>query len=210
MSSRRSVPDAITIIHNRKSVRSFARKAVEKEDLEVILQAAARLMLALVLALLPGCVSIEQQCRQGQWRTIGYDHGAGGDSPDFAQSYLKSCPPLGVTPDEDAMEEGWTDGNKWYCRPESIGADAASGSLLSFPEVCLWRRDELWPSYVDGRCRYLEFQIPSNEQSLVNLRQKFDEARDKGKKAHLSILLVGLRGVIHAQRSEYADLRCGR
>lgn len=172
--------------------------------------AAARLLLVLILVLLPACVSMEQRCRGGQWHTIGFDHGSKGDAPDFVQSYLKSCPPLGVTPDEPALQEGWTDGNEWYCRPESIGAEAGSGTLTSFPEVCRWREQELWPFYVEGRCRHLDFQIPANEQALTNLRGKFDEARDKGKKAHLSILMVGLRGAIHALRSEYLELRCGR
>jgi nitroreductase len=40
MSRRSDVPDAITVIHSRKSVRSFTGEAVRKEDLEEILRAA--------------------------------------------------------------------------------------------------------------------------------------------------------------------------
>jgi len=40
MSRRSDVPDAITVIHSRKSVRSFTGEAVCKEDLEEILRAA--------------------------------------------------------------------------------------------------------------------------------------------------------------------------
>ena len=39
MIQKRDVPDAITVIHNRKSVRSFTGEAVSREDLEEILRA---------------------------------------------------------------------------------------------------------------------------------------------------------------------------
>ena len=39
MSRKRDVPDAITVIHSRKSVRSFTGEAVSKEDLDEILRA---------------------------------------------------------------------------------------------------------------------------------------------------------------------------
>ena len=39
MQPKREVPDAITVIHRRKSVRSFTGEAVSKEDLEEILRA---------------------------------------------------------------------------------------------------------------------------------------------------------------------------
>ena len=39
MSQKRAVPDAISVIHSRKSVRSFTGEAVSREDLEQILRA---------------------------------------------------------------------------------------------------------------------------------------------------------------------------
>jgi len=39
MSQKRNVPDAISVIHSRKSVRSFTGEAVSREDLEEILRA---------------------------------------------------------------------------------------------------------------------------------------------------------------------------
>jgi hypothetical protein len=169
-----------------------------------------RFSLVLLLALAPACVSIEKQCREGNWYGIGVDNGERGWSRDFADAYLKSCPPLGVTPDENALQEGWEEGNSRYCEPESIGSLARTGSVTSFPAVCAWCREETWPFYVYGRCIYLDAQIPSNEKALSNLRRQFEDARGKGKKAHLSMLIVGLRGVLRGMESEYIQLRCGR
>lgn len=170
---------------------------------------AVRIILVLILAFLPSCASTEQQCRAGKWYELGLDHGHRGYSRDFAAKYLQNCPPLGVTPDQNELQEGWNAGNRLYCMPESIGEEARVGSLSSFPEVCRWRWEELWPFFAEGRCRYLAFQIPSNEQSLANLRQKFEDTRDKGKKAHIHLLIVGLRGAINGLRAESVELRCG-
>ena len=59
-----------------------------------------RAITALLFTLLTGCSALsEQQCRVGDWYTLGYQDGVNGKGKERLASYREACSEYGVVPD---------------------------------------------------------------------------------------------------------------
>ena len=78
------------------------------------------LVLLPVLALLPGCASMNRaECLTVDWQTVGYEDGAAGRSGDRIARHRKACAEHGVTPDLQAYQAGREQGLREYCQPQN-------------------------------------------------------------------------------------------
>lgn len=74
---------------------------------------------AMCLILLGGCASLtEEECRAGDWASIGQSDGAEGRAADaqFAR-HVKACEKVAVTPDKASWQDGYARGLQTYCTP---------------------------------------------------------------------------------------------
>ncbi|WP_316013205.1 DUF2799 domain-containing protein [Roseobacter sp. HKCCA0434] len=78
-----------------------------------------RYILSLVaLTLLASCASLsEDECRLGDWRSIGFEDGSKGLQPDFVANHREACAEFGVSPDLNAYLAGRELGLREYCVP---------------------------------------------------------------------------------------------
>lgn len=88
-------------------------------------------LLAVTVMLLSSCASLtEEECRAGDWRSIGLDDGTRGRSPDFLATHVDACASYQITPDASAWESGRLEGLALYCTPESAYENGAKGRRL--------------------------------------------------------------------------------
>lgn len=75
---------------------------------------------ALLPAMLAGCASLSpEQCRQADWRQIGYADGVKGLPGSQINEHASACAPVGVRPNLDAYLQGRQQGLLSYCQPEN-------------------------------------------------------------------------------------------
>jgi Protein of unknown function (DUF2799) len=68
--------------------------------------------------LLSGCASMNaNECRNSEWRTIGYEDGVAGRPADRIGQHRKACAKYGVSPDFDRYQLGRDEGLRVYCQP---------------------------------------------------------------------------------------------
>lgn len=82
------------------------------------------ILLVILLFFLTGCASLsESECRNADWRIIGFEDGAGGRPETNIGRHRTACAKHGVTPDFSTYQKGYSEGIKQYCTP-SKGYDA--------------------------------------------------------------------------------------
>lgn len=68
------------------------------------------------IVLLAGCATLsKEECKIGNWQTIGYNDGVAGHYPDRLASHAKACAKVGTAPDYQAWERGRQLGLQQYC-----------------------------------------------------------------------------------------------
>lgn len=80
-----------------------------------------------------GSVS-ENQCRAGDWQTLGYRDGVNGQRSTRLLAHQDACGELGIVPDRATYLVGWREGIAEYCRP-SRGLDLGLRGRAR-PTVC--------------------------------------------------------------------------
>jgi hypothetical protein len=128
---------------------------------------ATRAMLLVLLALATGgCATMsKEECRSIDWRTVGYEDGATGQSVERLSERRRACARHGVVPDLDAYRLGRDEGLLEYCRPANAfrvgsagrGYDGACPAHLAagFGEAYeagrqLWRLERRMDDAVNG------------------------------------------------------------
>ena len=133
-----------------------------------------RILASLLLILLGGCSALsEQQCRVGDWYTLGYQDGVNGKGKERLASYREACSEYGVVPDPARWQSGYDKGLAYYCLPELAYAKGKSGE--EYHGVCPNDASFL-ANYQRGR---REYQI---QQAFDELRNRLDhlyEERDR-------------------------------
>ena len=87
---------------------------------------------AAALLVLAACATLsEDQCRAGDWRTIGEADGANGRTSDFIVQHAKACNKIGIAPVRAEWEKGRQSGLTLYCRPRNAYEVGAKGKHLS-------------------------------------------------------------------------------
>ena len=76
-------------------------------------------ILASMMALtFSGCATMnEQECLVTDWRTVGFEDGALGRSPESISRYRQACAKHGVTPNLEAYRGGHAEGVETFCQP---------------------------------------------------------------------------------------------
>lgn len=89
--------------------------------------------LALILLLtLAACATLsEDECRAGDWESIGVEDGSNGRMPDYIAKHAKACADFGVAPDRALWEKGRQKGLPLYCLPARAWQEGADGRRLS-------------------------------------------------------------------------------
>ncbi len=86
----------------------------------------------LLLPLLSACASLsEDQCRAGDWETVGLRDGAEGRTPDYLRTHARACNEYGVAPVRSEWERGRQIGLRTYCTPRRAWEEGADGHRLS-------------------------------------------------------------------------------
>jgi hypothetical protein len=91
---------------------------------------------ALCLMVLGACASLTQEeCRAGDWASIGQTDGAEGRVADtqFAR-HVKACEKAGVTPDQARWQDGYARGLQTYCTPDTGLREGLAGRR--YRDVC--------------------------------------------------------------------------
>jgi len=92
-------------------------------------------MFILVFGIFAACETIsDQQCRSGNWESIGHVDGSNGIGIDRFQSYVKKCGKSGIQPDYNAYKTGRQKGLRTHCHAKGRasgldGDDSAQSSL---------------------------------------------------------------------------------
>lgn len=112
----------------------------------------------LVLGFIGGCAGqpsvSENQCRAGDWETLGYRDGSQGQATSRLLAHQEACGEHGIVPDRASYMAGWNDGNVTYCVPETAYSLGERGKALN--AVCQGASRGLFiAAYEDGRALYV-------------------------------------------------------
>lgn len=78
------------------------------------------LAVATCVFILSSCASLSpEQCRNADWRQIGFTDGANGEPASRLQSHASACAKADIKPDLDAYLSGRLEGLLSYCQPEN-------------------------------------------------------------------------------------------
>lgn len=87
---------------------------------------------------LAGCATLTpEQCRNADWRQIGFADGASGASAVRINDHAKACAETGVKPDLDSYLRGREQGLVNYCRAENgfaVGRGGETANVADCPE----------------------------------------------------------------------------
>lgn len=144
----------------------------------------SRVIAAFVSVFILGACSTmsPEQCRNADWRQIGYADGIEGYPGSRIQEHASACAASGVTPDLAAYLAGRADGLKTYCQPEKgfdVGRRGRPDNAGDCPEPM---RDAFLEQYRRGRqINAIESEMDSLRGSLENesrLQRRNDERID--------------------------------
>ena len=175
--------------------------------------------IALVLLLgalwaLQACTTLnKQECLNADWRTVGYEDGAGGYAATQIGLHRKACAKHGVQPDLDLYMQGHGQGVRDFCTPRKGYHRGVNG--VRYQGVC---PPDLEPAFlqaynqgrtvyslkrdIDGKARALQNQyaeMDELEQSLADLKKTLiEEDLGKGRRYEL---LHEIRRLAHRRKS---------
>ncbi len=131
------------------------------------------LSIALVFAslLATGCASkttvSENQCRAGDWQTIGYRDGAAGVPSTRLLAHQDACGEFRIVPQRERYMVGWQAGLSTYCTADRGFRSGRKGGVLN--SVCTTQAHEPYASaYADGHRLYVA------HQEVLQLRRQID------------------------------------
>lgn len=134
--------------------------------------------LLMLAALIQGCATMsEPECRNADWRTVGYEDGAMGASAFHIGKYREACAKYGVSPDLSGYREGREQGLRQYCRPHNgfrLGERGGNYAGICPPET----EPEFVAAYEDGRrvyailasIRHTQNRLRSKKHQLTTLK----------------------------------------
>lgn len=122
--------------------------------------------------LIASCAPIsEDQCRAGDWGSIGLADGKAGKSLSILEKYAETCAEFGVSPDQSVYLAARESGLKFYCTPENAYQVGRSGARLNNvcePEV----QSRIKPAFDRGN-KYHEIT-----EDIAKKEDRIDELRD--------------------------------
>lgn len=134
-----------------------------------------------VVLFLAACASLSpEQCRNADWRHIGYADGVGGLPGSRIQDHASACAKAGTTPDMEAYLAGRMEGLVSYCQPENgfdVGRRGGADNAGDCPPHV---RAAFMENYRQGReINALESQIASLRSTMDNERREMRRREDR-------------------------------
>ncbi len=134
------------------------------------------ILITVVIALAAGCAGqpsvSENQCRAGDWETLGYRDGSQGQTTSRLLSHQEACGEYGIVPDRVAYMAGWDNGNATYCVPETGFSLGERGRGLT--SVCQGvNRSAFVEAYEHGRALY----VARDRVQQIDRQIRYDEKR---------------------------------
>lgn len=114
----------------------------------------------------------EDQCRGGDWGSIGLADGKKGKLASILEKYSETCSEFGVAPNRDTYLAARASGLKFYCTPENayeIGREGDRLNAVCEPQI----QQSLQPAFNKGR-RYHEIS-----ERIDDMDDRIDELQDK-------------------------------
>ena len=143
------------------------------------------MVIATLCAGLGGCASLsESECKEGDWRSIGFKDGRSGQPVVRIQDHVKACKKHGIHPDPALYTEGRQSGLRLYCTPKSGYNTGLYGR--TYYNVCP-------PSVASGFLagRNLGEQLRRAESSFNSAKSNIE--RLKGDRARIKEKIADLR-----------------
>lgn len=133
------------------------------------------------LFLLASCASLSpEQCRNADWRQIGYADGANGAPGSRIQEHASACAKIDAKPDMEAYLSGRMEGLVSYCQPENgfdVGRRGAPDNTGDCPPHV---RAAFLQNYRQGReISALEGQIASLRSNMESERREMRRREDR-------------------------------
>ena len=139
-----------------------------------------RYILVIGILIMAGCAGkptvSENQCRAGDWQTIGMRDGSNGLPSTQLLQHQEACGEYGIVPNRDVYLAGWHQGVGSYCTADNGFVVGQSGR--GHNSVC--SDDGFLDAYADGRelylarqeVRRLENQLIGAENRIKNIKQE--------------------------------------
>jgi predicted ribosome quality control (RQC) complex YloA/Tae2 family protein len=133
------------------------------------------------LFLLASCASLSpEQCKNADWRQIGYADGANGAPGSRIQEHASACAKIDAKPDMEAYLSGRMEGLVSYCQPENgfdVGRRGATDNAGDCPPHV---RAAFLKNYRQGReIGALENQIAGLRSNMENERREMRRREDR-------------------------------
>ncbi len=139
---------------------------------------SAALMASLLLAMPTYAELSARDCRAGDWRAIGYQHGRSGLPQDGLTTPASRCAELGFTADADALARGWHEGIADYCTEENGFKLGAQGHRYHNPCTAAYAAD-FRDGYQTGRQVHLaEAEIAELESMVMEISAELARIAD--------------------------------
>lgn len=130
---------------------------------------------------LGGCASLTpEQCRQADWRQIGYADGVKGLPGSQIEEHASACAPLGIRPNLDAYLQGRQQGLLSYCQPENGFQVGRRGATHIAGDCPVNLRYGFLQQYDFGRqVHALESELSSRRSNLSNNRDRIRHSDER-------------------------------
>lgn len=146
-------------------------------------QLAGTIALGAAIVVVSGCAAkptvSENQCRAGDWQTIGYRDGAMGKDSTRLLEHQEACGAFGIFPERDTYLAGWQEGLATFCTGDNGFQQGVQGRYLN--GSCRGElREPFASAHADGRALYqarrevsrLEHSLANQEQRLVQIKEE--------------------------------------
>lgn len=122
--------------------------------------------------LIVSCAPIsEDQCRGGDWGSIGLADGKAGKSVSILEKYAETCAEFGISPDQNLYLQARKSGLQFYCTPQNaykVGREGARLNTVCEPAV----QSQIRPAYDRGN-KYYEIN-----RDIEKKEDRIDELQD--------------------------------
>ena len=145
------------------------------------------LALASIVAL-AGCETMTiSECQVADWRRVGFDDGARGESDRRLAAHTESCAKAGIRPQPQAYRRGWDDGIERFCTAANGWREGLQGNA-SQAGVCRGQSGyEPFSRYLEAglQVHRTQGELRQNDAQLRRLQKQLEEATNDDRKRRL-------------------------
>lgn len=136
-----------------------------------------RSVIAISAFLLSSCASLSpEQCKNADWRQIGYTDGASGEPGGKLQEHASACAKADIKPDLEAYLSGRMEGLLSYCQPENGFEVGRRGRPDNVGDCPPHLRAPFLDQYRQGR------EINGLESQVQNLRNMLQNDQNEARR----------------------------